>query len=660
MRYLLILLLLIPFDILAQTTQRQAREDRPKTDPTSLAIRLDALSAADEVIDQIYEVEDLRSRVALAERIVLLLAKSRPERLRKMLTTMFDEIMTLKTEPPTTKSAPADVDSILRRIIQSAALIDVELARSYIETMASLKASDGTAKSASNASISYLRIATELSRNNPSLAVELATRSLANGVLPDTLLFLASLRKVNLSAANGFFIAALQSCQTRGAKDINELLLLYSYVFSPLRVPTVVSQGLGTLNIPGYSEVVKNYDVDPGLARQYLSVMTEILLNPLRYSAGNIETLALGVAGDFFALTILEPWVTTYDPMKASALSVQRNTVMSYMQAGQRDAAFSAADRWKTSSKDLDYASPPKEPTVEYLVNKAESAPDSKRKDQLYFRAALLAVSHKKHEYALSLVERISTDYSDSAKQFIRFDIALQDVQNQQFSEADKLARMDNVLVRRAFIFTVIADNLTQQQQKDPSRALQYLDEIQQLAGKLSDDKERLSVLIGVGNVYARLDTVRASETLQQIIKQANKVPDFVGNSSISNVLEIGGFYFDYSIYSNGLTMFDLIKRLTPISYYATLQDIRSLKNRTLRLQAIMALCTAVILEENHTARTFRLKTSLGIISKSPSSVGERRPDYSSAARGALLNSHQLHMPPKLLSLSQLPKGNQY
>ena len=110
-------------------------------------------------------------------------------------------------------------------------------------------------------------------------------------------------------------------------------------------------------------------------------------------------------------------------------------------------------------------------------------------------------------------------------------------------------------------------------------------------------------MLIGAGNVYARLDTVRASEILQQIIKHANRAEEFVGDSSITNVLEIGGFYFDYSLYSDGLTVFDLIKRLGPVSFYGTLQDIRSLKNRVLRLRAIIALCSAIILEENLAAQ---------------------------------------------------------
>ena len=248
MRYLLIVFLLTPFDALSQATKRQAQPDPAKSDPISLAIRQDALSAADQVIDEIKEVEDLRSRVELAERIVRLLVKKRPERLRKLLDTIFDDAIALSA-PSKTKSVPADLNSILRRIIQTAALIDVEFARGYIQALSNVKAPDGTAKSASDLSVLHLRIATELTRSNPSLAVEVATRSLGGGIVPDTLLFLASLRQVDIAAANGFFITALQRCQARGAKDINELLLLSSYVFSPFKVPTVASQGLGVLNI---------------------------------------------------------------------------------------------------------------------------------------------------------------------------------------------------------------------------------------------------------------------------------------------------------------------------------------------------------------------------------------------------------------------------
>src|SRR3569832_1694493 len=107
MRYLLIVFLLIPFEVLSQTTQRQARADVAKSDPISVAIRQDALSAADQVIDQIKEVEDLRSRVALAEQVVRLLVKKRPERLRKLLDTIFDDAIAFSDQAKST-STPAD------------------------------------------------------------------------------------------------------------------------------------------------------------------------------------------------------------------------------------------------------------------------------------------------------------------------------------------------------------------------------------------------------------------------------------------------------------------------------------------------------------------------------------------------------------------------
>src|SRR5689334_21147439 len=49
-----------------------------------------------------------------------------------------------------------------------------------------------------------------------------------------------------------------------------------------------------------------------------------------------------------------------------------------------------------------------------------------------------------------------------------------------------------------------------------------------------------------------------------------------------------------------------LIKRLSAGSYYATLHDIRTLNNPTLRLHAILALCSAVILDENQLGRAFQ------------------------------------------------------
>lgn len=594
MRFLAVVLCLIALAAPSPAMQRSPRsKESQRTDAALLAIRQDALSTVDQVIDEIGGVDDLRSRVALAEKIVRLLAQARPDRCRKMLNSIFDEAVALRTNPKETP-IPPDLDSIISRTIQAAAVIDLELAHRFIEALSNSKQTDPKAKQdASTAGTLYLRVATDLIGENPPLAVSIASRSLAFGITPETLTFLALLRKRDAGLANRLLLSATQSCKDGGAKDVNELLLLHSYVFLRPNPPVVLSRGLGSLNIPGFSELTKDQSVDGTLAAQYLKIVSEILLDPHRYAAGKLRILVRGAEGDFFLLTVVEPTARNYLPTVASAISSQRNVLLNYLEADRREAAFSTAERWNETPKDVSPISGANTSSLEYLVKKAESASDSKRRDQLYFRAALAAVEIKEYETAFNLIEKISVD-ADKAKHFLRFDIALHHLRNRRPFEAEKLARLDEVLERRAYILTLIADYLVAEQIKESSRAIQYLEEAQRIASFLPNDQEKMAVLIGAGSVYARFDMVRASEVLRDAIKLSNKLPDFAGESTITYVLEVGGFFFDYSLYDNGFTIFDIVERLAQTSYYGTLQEVRTIKNRLFRLRAIIALCIAV------------------------------------------------------------------
>src|SRR6476659_5342045 len=90
MRYSVVLLLLISFEVLSQPASRQVPKNQAGSDAVSLAIRQDALS----------------------EKLVRILAKSRPERLRKLLNTLFDDAIALKTDFAKTNPAPSDLDSL--------------------------------------------------------------------------------------------------------------------------------------------------------------------------------------------------------------------------------------------------------------------------------------------------------------------------------------------------------------------------------------------------------------------------------------------------------------------------------------------------------------------------------------------------------------------
>jgi hypothetical protein len=195
----------------------------------------------------------------------------------------------------------------------------------------------------------------------------------------------------------------------------------------------------------------------------------------------------------------------------------------------------------------------------------------------------------------VDLASKLSPEYGDQARQLLKLAIAERKVRNGQLDEAEQLARRDDVLVRRCYIFTLIADSLVKGKTKDFPRATQLLDEVQQLAQKLTSKEERLCVLEGAAAVYFRVEPGRAFELLRETITTANKLDGFTGYLSIAQTLDVGGFLFDFSIYDEEFGYFDLLGRLGAGDFYQTIQSVREIQNRSLRLHSIVIVCKAAL-----------------------------------------------------------------
>jgi hypothetical protein len=600
LRILSFLIVLVHMGALAQTPQAQLPKSRTKSNKTREVspIRQSALSTLDTVLDELPDVDDLGLRTELTETVVKLLAKSRPDHCQKALDLLFSKAMELKSNRPKDGPERSDPDLAIRRIIQIAAVLDRKLAESYIKVYTeeeNFKGEDTSSRQKnSQIAVAYLKIATQLVEKDVNLAVLTAARSLNTGIMSDTLVFLATLRKKDVGLANRFFIDALLSCQARKGKDVNELLLLYAFVFSPLRVPVATPRGIGVYSIGAYLEGVENYPVDASLAKQYLVASSRMLLDPDRYRPENTEELTGGAVGDFYFLSIIEPKASEYLPNVAQTFSEQRNVLANYLQAGDRTGAFAAVDRWNSVPKEANLTGPGNSATVDFLISKAERTSDPKLRDQFYFRAALAAVDDKQDERAVELAAKLSPEYSDQAQQLVKFNIAVRKVRNGQFDEAEQLARHDDVLVRRCYVFTLIADSLLSRKTKDVPRATRLLDEVQQLAQKLSQ-REKLSVLEGVAAAHARLDLAKAFDLFRETIKTANKLDGFTGALSIAQSLDVRGFLFDFSIYDKEFSFFGLVGRLGAGDFYQALQDTREIQNRALRIHSTVAVCSAAL-----------------------------------------------------------------
>src|SRR6185369_15141234 len=125
--------------------------------------------------------------------------------------------------------------------------------------------------------------------------------------------FLGTLRKKDVGLANAFLSTALQSVIARRGTDINELLLLYTYVFSPMRVLWLNSQGIVLRQIPGYQRVAQDYPIDPTLAQQFLQASAQVLLTDPQYRQANLSA-STGPAGDLYFISLIKPQAAKYAP----------------------------------------------------------------------------------------------------------------------------------------------------------------------------------------------------------------------------------------------------------------------------------------------------------------------------------------------------------
>jgi hypothetical protein len=600
--FLIFGILFVPLSTAAQPSSQSSPNTPPrsKSRDANSAVRQSAILVLDSAIDELREVEDIQARVSMTETIVKLLAKSKHEHCRNMLDSLFDNALRLQKADSSDRAGGSNTDSILQKIIQIAAQLDRKLAQSYIDRYTVKEDRNGgepstSAKNSPRMAVLYIQLATQLFEKDLTLALSMAMRSLTIAVVPDTLVFLATLRKKDIVHANNFFTAALNSVKMRQGTDVNELLLLYAYVFSPTRIPVVTSQGLGIYSVPAYLGIAGDYAADPALARQYLSITTQVLLDAERYYPGNVERLTAGVVGDFCLVSIMEGQAESYLPTLAQTLSTQRHVLAGYLQPDGRAGLASSIDRWNTMPNGLNLAGKETVAAVDYLLQRADQVSDPKKKDQLYYRAAMIAASTRGSDAAFEIIDKVSSEYREEAKQFIAFDIAVKSARSHQLEEAERLAQRDHDLTRRAYVFTLIASSLLDDKSRDAVRATEFLNEVDRLVSKLDNDAERVAVLFGGAAVASRLDAIRASEFLRAAIRIANKTQGFTGDTRIPRGLNIGGFLFAYTMYDDEFTLAEAISRVGANDFNETIVVIREFKNTLPRLRATVALCDGIL-----------------------------------------------------------------
>lgn len=577
--------------------QRAATDNR-NTSP----LRQYAINLLDSTIDEVKAVEDVEARLLFATDIVTLFGDVKPERCRQMLDSIFDDLMKLKnTKSSQNTSKRPSPDELLQKVIQAAASFDRKLARNYInrytgEASAQKGEPATPGQSSSQQADLNMLLALQLIETDPVLAVRVAKNAVAVAITTRTLEFLGTLRKKDAGSANAFFPTALQSVIARRGTDINELLLLYTYVFSPTRVLWLNSQGIVVRQIPGYQRVAQDYPIDPRLAQQFLQASAQILLVDPQNRQGNLSA-DTGAMGDLYFINLIKPQVTTYTPKLLGALSQQADLLVSYLQPEQYSRLQSDVEHLSRAQNGTGERMANGASEIESLLSRAEAMSPSPKRDYLYYTAAMTAVRKKQYDAALDIVEHVSAESRAKVKDFIGFSIAQQYVSDRQFEKAQEWAEHDGDLARRAFLFAMIASALLDDDGKDYGRVTTLLNEVEKLASKLDVTRERISLLFHTAEIYSRFDIPRASEVLRLAFKAANGSEGFTGDGKVNRRLEVGDFGFFYEMFNDNVSLSRTLSRLVFSDFYGTLSDVRELQNRVFRLRAVISLCGGVLRE---------------------------------------------------------------
>jgi hypothetical protein len=440
-----------------------------------------------------------------------------------------------------------------------------------------------------------LKLAIEVLDKDVNLAISLAERTLRNGISYRTLIFLNNLRRKNAAAANNFFPLACQSIVTRRGYDVNEMLLLYAYAFSSPQVLLVTPQGLALRQIPEYQNAATIPPTNPETARQYLQILVPLLLSSERYTAG-LASLKNGLAGDLLFIRIIQSQVSAYTPQLYESLAAQQSLLLSSLTGEQRSGAHTSIEQWNRLAAGRNGGQGLA--TIDALLKRADELPEGENRDSLYYKAAAEAVRAKDYEAALSIVGKVSNRLGEQAKALIAFSIAVNEVADKHLAKAEALAVKDTDVVRRAYLFNLIAHALITEPTQDLVKAGELLSEIERLAGSMENGREKVSTLIGCATNFSRFDAVRASEAFREAIRSANKIENFDGETAIFRSISLDGFAYYYDMYQGKLNFWEMVQLRGRADFSSTLVELNMLQPRIPRLKATIILCRTVLSRE--------------------------------------------------------------
>ena len=507
-----------------------------------------------------------------------------------------------KFEEPKRERSPV-VNSSVRNSVRRDVLLVArkrapQLAAAWLEEMVeeskqAEKYERGTFDDRSARSAVLLQMAHETVAANAQAAAELLIESLRDGISFNLQSVLVRLQQKDAALAENVFRAALARLRTAGMNDPNELLTLYSYLFTPGRVygaNTSENRNQMQLAVGGPRVAVSASRQNPALAREFLEVASDLLLTAPVPEGGNSQLVARSLVS---VIGIVLRAATEQLPEKAALLRARAQQLDS-------EARFSTAPPQRRA--DMPETRPGEsresfaERRVDLLEETAAKGRDLLTRDIGYANAAV-ATTVERYQRGLDLSAKIDDKtLRDGVRSWLLYRATLHFVRSGDLDQAHRLNLRNDDVTQRAICFVVGAQRLAKD--KDTIRAHEWLREAGTLIRKGEANESAARVALGIVSTYGVFDTDAALEWLLVAVKLAGKAspaslnedsaPRFKRISGVTPISDVGGD-------TRGFSLQSAVSVFPPEQFEQVLSVLNELASPEARGLAVLTLCRLLL-----------------------------------------------------------------
>jgi tetratricopeptide (TPR) repeat protein len=544
-------------------------------------VRQRALSTVDFMAELIPGLPQLEGRISSYTTLGEILWRYDQPRSQHYFRTAFSLIDEVKIKNGSDARDPDAVERRLRekkhrlrtQVLRRIAAVDPGLAKQLIQQMKEAEATTHqvTKGDSLEQEMTTLRagelidLAEIFLESDPAQAVTLAKESLEHEVSPALPSLLSTLHESNPEAANQLFDTALQEATRSDRPDVDALLSLMSYVFPEAMT---VNGGTAASVIDGERTT-----------RLLNALVSALAASTAPREGSNMVDGGGGGAGLSPAeqTALIEQHLSLFQQYSPEAVPTLLN-VSNQLSTNQRPA-----------TNDQRPATSDQRPVTS---DQRPATNDPRARDrQLMQRAVSVAQKGGLDEAKRILSEIGNEEARNQARELIHLEAAMKAIAGGDFLAAHQYAQAVSQVKRRATIFSMAAEKLSQQGDND--HALSWLEEAYAYTSPLDPSREKVSALFLLIEATLPIDSTRAFQMTQSLVTTLNGVRASAQKDGAVDAATTA--IAQSSIQAHLRQTFDDLGR---VDFDQALYLAMQLQELESRILAELALCRGVLVED--------------------------------------------------------------